>query len=197
MSRSAWPGEPTADLVIIRFITRLLSVPVATVPTVIDTGSAPPLPAAVPARVPAAPEPVVGVADELVTHAYHPGGGQHRRLERQHRIGAPATSTVTYEAFGGPGNDASALNTPHSIEHGDAGNGSLANTSFQFRPPSTTPAPAPTGAPAAPPATSWSAARRSLTGAGGRHDAFPQRQARGRTEGRHRRGDPVHDPAVE
>jgi hypothetical protein len=47
-------------------------------------------------------------------------------------IGAPATSTVTYEAFGGPGNDAFALNTPHSIEHGDAGNDYLANTSFQF-----------------------------------------------------------------
>jgi hypothetical protein len=47
-------------------------------------------------------------------------------------IGAPANSAVTYEAFGGPGNDAFALNTPHSIEHGDAGNDSLSNTSFQF-----------------------------------------------------------------
>ena len=47
-------------------------------------------------------------------------------------IGAPATSTITYEAFGGPGNDAVALNTPHSIEHGEAGNDFLANTSFQF-----------------------------------------------------------------
>jgi hypothetical protein len=47
-------------------------------------------------------------------------------------IGAPATSTVIYDAFGGPGNDAFALNTPHSIEHGDGGNDFLANTSFQF-----------------------------------------------------------------
>ena len=47
-------------------------------------------------------------------------------------IGAPAGSTVIYEAFGGAGNDAFALNTPHSIEHGGAGNDVLANTSFQF-----------------------------------------------------------------
>ena len=47
-------------------------------------------------------------------------------------IGAPANSTVTYEAFGGAGNDGFALNTPHSIEHGNAGNDVLANTSFQF-----------------------------------------------------------------
>ena len=47
-------------------------------------------------------------------------------------IGAPATSTVTYEAFGDAGNDAFALNTPHSIEHGGGGNDFLANTSFQF-----------------------------------------------------------------
>jgi hypothetical protein len=32
---------------------------------------------------------------------------------------------VTYEAFGGAGNDAFALNTPHSIEHGNAGNDNL------------------------------------------------------------------------
>ena len=30
-------------------------------------------------------------------------------------IGAPANSTVTYESFGGAGNDGFALNTPHSI----------------------------------------------------------------------------------
>jgi len=47
-------------------------------------------------------------------------------------IGAPAGSAVTYEAFGGAGNDAFALNTPHSIEHGGAGNDFLANTSRQF-----------------------------------------------------------------
>jgi hypothetical protein len=47
-------------------------------------------------------------------------------------IGAPAGSTVIYEAFGGAGDDAFALNTPHSIEHGGAGNDVLANTSFQF-----------------------------------------------------------------
>jgi hypothetical protein len=47
-------------------------------------------------------------------------------------IGAPAGSTVTYEAFGGAGNDAFALNTPHSIEHGNPGNDVLSNTSFQF-----------------------------------------------------------------
>lgn len=47
-------------------------------------------------------------------------------------IGAPAGSTVTYEAFGGAGNDGFALNTPHSIEHGGAGNDVLANTSRQF-----------------------------------------------------------------
>jgi hypothetical protein len=47
-------------------------------------------------------------------------------------IGAPAGSTVTYEAFGGAGNDGFALNTPHSIEHGNAGNDVLANTSSQF-----------------------------------------------------------------
>ena len=47
-------------------------------------------------------------------------------------IGAPAGSTVTYEAFGGAGNDAFALNTPHSIEDGGAGNDILANTSRQF-----------------------------------------------------------------
>jgi hypothetical protein len=47
-------------------------------------------------------------------------------------IGAPAGSTVTYEAFGGAGNDAFALNTPHSIEHGGTGNDALANTSRQF-----------------------------------------------------------------
>ena len=47
-------------------------------------------------------------------------------------IGAPANSTVTYEAFGGAGNDGFALNTPHSIEHGNAGHDVLANTSFQF-----------------------------------------------------------------
>jgi hypothetical protein len=47
-------------------------------------------------------------------------------------IGAPVGSTVTYEAFGGAGNDGFALNTPHSIEHGGAGNDSLANTSRQF-----------------------------------------------------------------
>jgi Ca2+-binding RTX toxin-like protein len=47
-------------------------------------------------------------------------------------IGAPAGSAVTYEAFGGAGNDAFALNTPHSIEHGGAGNDVLANTSRQF-----------------------------------------------------------------
>ena len=45
---------------------------------------------------------------------------------------SPAASTVTYEAFGGAGNDAFALNTPHSIQHGGAGNDVLANTSFQF-----------------------------------------------------------------
>lgn len=47
-------------------------------------------------------------------------------------IGAPAGSTVTYEAFGGAGNDAFALNTPHSIEHGGTGDDVLANTSRQF-----------------------------------------------------------------
>ena len=47
-------------------------------------------------------------------------------------IGAPAGSTVTYEAFGGAGHDGFALNTPHSIEHGNAGNDVLANTSSQF-----------------------------------------------------------------
>jgi hypothetical protein len=47
-------------------------------------------------------------------------------------IGAPAGTTVTYEAFGGAGNDAFALNTPRSIEHGGAGNDVLANTSRQF-----------------------------------------------------------------
>ena len=33
-------------------------------------------------------------------------------------IGAPANSAVTFEAFGGAGNDAFALNTPHGIEQG-------------------------------------------------------------------------------
>lgn len=47
-------------------------------------------------------------------------------------IGAPAGSTVTYEALGGAGNDAFALNTPHSVERGGAGNDFLANTSRQF-----------------------------------------------------------------
>jgi hypothetical protein len=47
-------------------------------------------------------------------------------------IGAPAGSTVTYEAFGDAGNDAFALNTPHSIEHGGTGDDVLANTSRQF-----------------------------------------------------------------
>jgi hypothetical protein len=47
-------------------------------------------------------------------------------------IGAPAKSTVTYEAFGGAANDGFALNTPHSIEHGNAGHDVLANTGFQF-----------------------------------------------------------------
>ena len=47
-------------------------------------------------------------------------------------IGAPANSTVIFEAFGGAGNDAFALNTPHSVEHGGIGNDVLANTSFQF-----------------------------------------------------------------
>jgi hypothetical protein len=47
-------------------------------------------------------------------------------------IGAPATSTLTYEALGGAGNDGFALNTPHSIERGGAGDDFLANTSRQF-----------------------------------------------------------------
>jgi hypothetical protein len=47
-------------------------------------------------------------------------------------IGAPAGSAVTYEAFGGAGDDAFALNTPHSIERGGAGNDVLANTSSRF-----------------------------------------------------------------
>ena len=47
-------------------------------------------------------------------------------------IGAPANSAVTFEAFGGAGNDAFALNTPYSVEHGGVGNDVLANTSFQF-----------------------------------------------------------------
>jgi hypothetical protein len=47
-------------------------------------------------------------------------------------IGAPAGSAVTYEAFGGAGNDAFALNTPHSVEHGGTGDDVLANTSRQF-----------------------------------------------------------------
>jgi hypothetical protein len=47
-------------------------------------------------------------------------------------IGAPVGSAVTFEAFGGAGDDAFALNTAHSIEHGGVGNDVLANTSSRF-----------------------------------------------------------------